>query len=84
MAKVKGELIMRCLDQELHYGYEYTGCHGLSTISPHTDNYIVAVTQVCYELLSNRNCGNIITCRLCRLICLVTSVDQWGLGKYRQ
>ncbi len=42
----RGDLVMRCLDQGLRYGYEYTGCHGLPAISPHTDNYIIALTQV--------------------------------------
>ena len=39
-------IVMRCLDQELGYGYEYSGCDPLPVFTPHTDNYITSLTQV--------------------------------------
>lgn len=39
-------IVMRCLDQELPYGYEYTGCNTLPVFTPQSDNYIIALTQV--------------------------------------
>ena len=43
----KGEtVVLRCLDQQLCYGYEYTGCSALPVFTPRTDNYVIALTQV--------------------------------------
>ncbi len=39
-------LVMRCLDQEVAYGYEYTGCNSLPVFTPRSDNYIITITQV--------------------------------------
>ena len=41
-----GTVVMRCLDQQLCYGYEYTGCSALPVFTPRRDNYVLALTQV--------------------------------------
>ncbi len=40
------DIVMRCLDQEVAYGYEYTGCNSLPVFTPRSDNYIITITQV--------------------------------------
>ena len=39
-------ITLRCLDQQLSYGFEYQGCGTLPVMTPRMDNYIIAFTQV--------------------------------------
>ena len=39
-------IVLRCLDQQLSYGFEYQGCGSLPVMTPRMDNYIIAFTQV--------------------------------------
>ena len=40
-------IVLRCLDQQLSYGFEYQGCASLPVMTARMDNYIIAFTQVC-------------------------------------
>lgn len=42
-------IVLRCLDQQLNYGFEYQGCASLPVMTPRMDNYIIAFTQVNFE-----------------------------------
>ena len=41
------QLVLQCLEQELVYGCEFLGCQPPPVFTPRTDNYIIALTQVC-------------------------------------
>lgn len=39
-------VVLRCLDQEVEYGYEYLGCSSVPMFDARANNYIIAFTQV--------------------------------------
>ena len=40
------QLVLKCLNTRIEYGWEYLGCEALPVFTPRTDNYIIAFTQV--------------------------------------
>lgn len=40
------QLVLRCLDASVEYGWEYLGCQALPVLSLRADNYLIAFTQV--------------------------------------
>ena len=39
-------IVLRCLDQQLSYGFEYQGCASVPIMTTRMDNYLIAFTQV--------------------------------------
>ena len=39
-------IVLRCLDQQLSYGFEYQGCVTVPVMTTRMDNYLIAFTQV--------------------------------------
>ena len=39
-------VILRCLDQEIEYGFEYLGCASMPVVTSRANNYIISFTQV--------------------------------------
>lgn len=39
-------VVLRCLDQQVEYGFEYMGCASLPVFTPRANNYVIAFTQV--------------------------------------
>lgn len=42
----RGTVVLRCLDQQMEYGFEYLGCASVPVFTTRANNYIIAFTQV--------------------------------------
>lgn len=42
-------VVLKCLDQQIEYGFEYLGCVSIPVFTPRANNYMIAFTQVSYN-----------------------------------
>ncbi len=45
-SSLKSTIVLRCLDEEIEYGFEYLGSHCVPVLTSRANNFIIAFSQV--------------------------------------